>query len=61
VSAFFSDVNGDGKVGVSDIFKTVTLSADHRTVTFSDVLIPVGGRFTDSILSRPGSCMAVSH
>ena len=51
VSAFFGDVNGDGKVGVSDIFKTVTLSADHRTVTFSDGLIPVGGRFTDSLLS----------
>ena len=51
VSAFWGDVNGDGKVGVSDIFDTVTLSADHRTVTFSDGLIPVGGRFTDSLLS----------
>ena len=51
VSAFWGDVNGDGKVGISDIFETVTLSADHRTVTFSDGLIPVGGRFTDSLLS----------
>jgi len=51
VSAFWGDVNGDGKVGVSDIFDTVTLSADHRTVTFSGGLIPVGGRFTDSLLS----------
>src|SRR4051794_16474369 len=51
VSAFWGDVNGDGKVGVSDIFDTVTLSADHRTVTFSGGLIPVGGRFTHSLLS----------
>jgi hypothetical protein len=51
VSAFWGDVNGDGKIGISDIFETVTLAADHRTVTFSDGLIPVGGRFTDSLLS----------
>jgi hypothetical protein len=51
VSAFWDDANGDGKVGLSDIFSTVTLSEDRRTVTFSDGLIPVGGRFTDFIFS----------
>ena len=45
VSAFWGDVNGDGRVGV------VTLSAGHSTVTFSFGLIPVGGRFTDFIFS----------
>jgi hypothetical protein len=43
VSAFWGDVNGDGRVGV------VTLSAGHSTVTFSFGLIPLGGRFTDFI------------
>lgn len=51
VSAFWGDANGDGKTGLSDIFSTVTLSADHRTITYSDGLIPVGGRFTDFIFS----------
>ena len=51
VSAFFGDANGDGKTGLSDIFSTITLSADHRTITYSDGLIPVGGRFTDFLFS----------
>ena len=51
VSAFFGDVNGDGKAGLSDIFSTITLSADRRTITYSDGLIPVGGRFTDFLFS----------
>jgi len=51
VSAFFGDVNGDGKVALSDIFSTITLSADHRTITYSDGLIPVDGRFSDFIFS----------
>ena len=55
VNAFFGDVNGDGKTGLSDIFSTITLSADHRTITYSDGLIPVGGRFTDSIFSMTDS------
>ena len=63
VSAFWGDAHGDGKVGLSDIFSAITLSADRRTITFSDGLIPVGGRFTDYIFSmtddgsrsRPGS------
>jgi len=45
VNAFFGDVNG------SDIFSTITLSADRRTITYSDGLIPVGGRFTDFLFS----------
>lgn len=51
VSAFWGDVNGDGKVGLSDIFSTLALSQDHRAITFSNGLIPVGGRFTDFIFS----------
>jgi PEP-CTERM motif len=51
VSAFFGDANGDGKTGLSDMFSTITLSADHRTITYSDGLIPVGGRFTDFLFS----------
>ena len=51
VSAFWGDANGDGKVGLSDIFSTITLSPDHRTITYSDGLIPVDGRFTDFIFS----------
>jgi hypothetical protein len=51
VSAFFGDVNGDSKTGLSDIFSTITLSADHRTITYSDGVIPVGGRFTDFLFS----------
>src|SRR4051794_15071699 len=47
VSAFWGDVNADRKVGLSDIFSTITLSDDRRTLIFSDGLIPVGGRFTD--------------
>jgi hypothetical protein len=39
------------EVGLSDIFHTITLSADHRTITYSDGLIPVGDRFTDFIFS----------
>jgi hypothetical protein len=40
VSAFWGDANRDGKAGLSDIFSTITLSADHRTITYSDGLIP---------------------
>ena len=47
VEAIWGDVDGDGLVGHSDIFSTITVSADGRTITFSDGLIPVGGRFTD--------------
>lgn len=51
VDAFFGDANGDGDLGESDIFGTATLSNGGRTITFTDGLIPVGGRFTDFLYS----------
>jgi hypothetical protein len=51
VDAVWGDANEDGLIGLSDIFATVTVSEDGRTITFSDGLIPVGGRFTDYIFS----------
>ena len=47
VDAFWGDVDGDTLVGLSDIFSTITISNGGRTISFSDGLIPVGGRFTD--------------
>jgi hypothetical protein len=51
VDAFWGDANGDGKIGLSDIFSTITASNDGRTLTLSDGVIPVGGRFTDYLYS----------
>ena len=51
VNAFWGDVNGDGAVGLSNIFSTVTVSDNGKRITFSDGLIPVNGRFTDFIFS----------
>lgn len=51
VDAFWGDANHDGKVGLSDIFSTVTVSDGGRTETFSNGLIPVGGHFTDYIFA----------
>jgi hypothetical protein len=51
IDAFWGDANGDGKIGLSDIFSTITVSSDGRTLTLSDGVIPVGGRFTDYIYS----------
>jgi hypothetical protein len=51
VDAFFGDANGDGKVGLSDIFSTITVSNGGRTLTLSDGLIPAGSHFTDYIFS----------
>lgn len=47
VDAIWGDVDGDGFIGHSDIFSTITVSPDGRTITFSDGLIAVGERFTD--------------
>lgn len=47
VQAFFADLDGDGRVGVSDVFPVSTLSADGRTLTLSGGVIPRGGLFTD--------------
>jgi hypothetical protein len=51
VDAFWGDANGDGKVGVSDIFSTITVSDGGKTLTLSDGLIPANGHFTDSIFA----------
>jgi hypothetical protein len=56
VDAFFGDANGDGKVGLSDIFSTITVSNGGRTLTLSDGLIPAGSHFTDYIFS----CVTIS-
>lgn len=47
VDAIWGDANGDGSVGSSDIFGSITLSPDMKTIFFSGGVIPVGGRFTD--------------
>jgi hypothetical protein len=47
VDAVFGDVNGDGKVGLSDYFATITVSPDGKEIRFENGVIPVGGRFTD--------------
>jgi hypothetical protein len=51
VDAFFGDANGDGMIGLSDIFPIITVSNGGRTITLSGGKIPVGGRFTDAIFS----------
>jgi hypothetical protein len=47
VDAFFGDANGDGKVGLSDIFSSIVVSNGGRTITLSGGVIPVDGHFTD--------------
>jgi hypothetical protein len=51
VDAFFGDANGDGMVGLSDIFATITVSNGGRTLTLSNGVIPAGSHFTDYIFS----------
>jgi hypothetical protein len=47
VDAVWGDVDGDGHIGVSDIFSNVVVSPDGKEIQFSGGMIPVGGRFTD--------------
>jgi hypothetical protein len=47
VDAVWGDVNGDSQIGSSDIFNTITVSADGKELRFDGGLIPVGGRFSD--------------
>jgi hypothetical protein len=47
VNAVWGDVNGDGKIGDSDIFSTITVSADGKVIRFENGVIPVDGRFSD--------------
>jgi hypothetical protein len=51
VDAIWGDANGDGFVGSSDIFASIVVSPDQKTIAFSNGLIPVGGRFTDFVYS----------
>jgi len=51
VDAMWGDANDDGAIGLSDIFATVQVSPDGRTIVFKDGEIPVNGRFTDYIFS----------
>jgi len=51
VNAVFGDANGDGRIGVSDIFKKITVSDDGKTITLSDGVIPVNSLFTDRIFA----------
>jgi hypothetical protein len=52
VDAVWGDVNGDGRIGVSDIFTSFTVSADGKELRVENGLIAPGGRFTDIHLAR---------
>jgi len=52
VDAVWGDVDGDGRIGSSDIFGTITVSADGKEIDFRDGLIPIDGRFTDIMLAH---------
>ena len=43
VDAVWGDVNGDGQVGLSDIFSTIPVSADGKEIRFEGGVIPVAG------------------
>jgi hypothetical protein len=47
VDAVWGDVNGDGQIGVSDIFSSFTVSADGKELRVESGFIIPGGRFTD--------------
>jgi hypothetical protein len=47
VDAFFGDADGDGKIGLSDIFSSIVVSDGGKTITLSGGLIPRDGLFTD--------------
>jgi hypothetical protein len=59
VDAIWGDANGDGFIGSSDIFSSIVVSPDQKTIVFSGGLIPVGGRFTDFIYSTTTAGEAV--
>ena len=55
VDASFGDADGNGKIGLSNIFSSIVVSDGGKTITLSGGLIPVGGHFTDiSRASTPG-------
>lgn len=47
VDAFFGDANGDGKIGLSNIFSSIVVSDGGKTITLSGGLIPADSHFTD--------------
>jgi len=47
VDAFFGDANGDGQIGLSNIFSSIVVSDGGKTITLSGGVIPVDGHFTD--------------
>jgi hypothetical protein len=47
VDAFFGDADGDGKIGLSNIFSSIVVSDGGKTITLSGGVIPVGAHFTD--------------
>jgi len=47
VDAVFGDANGDGKIGLSNLFSSIVVSDNGKTITLSGGSIPVGGHFTD--------------
>jgi hypothetical protein len=52
VDAVWGDVNGDGQIGLSDIFTSFTVSADGKELRVENGSIAPGGRFTDIHLAR---------
>jgi hypothetical protein len=47
VDASFGDVDGNGSIGLSNIFSSIVVSDGGKTITLSGGLIPAGGDFTD--------------
>jgi hypothetical protein len=57
VNAFFADVNGDGKIGISNIFSKISVSNDGKTLVLSGGVIPPNSHFTDQIISSTSDGM----
>lgn len=51
VDAFFGDVDGDGRTGLSNIFPISTITDGGKTLTLSGGEIPLRGRFYDALLA----------
>jgi len=47
VDATFGDADGDGKIGLSNVFSSIVVSDGGKTITLSGGLIPRNGLFTD--------------
>jgi hypothetical protein len=47
VDATFGDADGDGNIGLSNVFSSIVVSDGGKTITLSGGLIPAGGHFTD--------------